>query len=173
MGIGEKVVSHLKGAYRIGKKVYGFFKGNRVGGKETTTARDKFSEDVKAISSEDFVEPEVVDNTPSLQPNTPRGLTKATGIRGAINKVKAVKQAVKLAQNPPDNLPEIKRQLQRVKDTANKPSKKSVRGHMEDQREMGQAYSVGNMTSKEFKKFQKKSEKKAKKRSKKKRFGVF
>ena len=174
MGFFDKVRMGMKfvgDAFRMGKKVVNFIKGKssggRIGGKATA-----LSPIAKSFSNEDFKQPESPPpgTPPPRQQPTARGLQKAGKIRKVTQSVKSVKKELKLTEkllegkDEKEKIATLKRQKNRIKLDGEAPSKRSFKKTAKEQRVIQQSQLVGNMSKKEFKKFQKKQEKLARKK---------
>lgn len=142
MAVGGKVIDGITKAYRIGKKIYNFFSGKRLGGK-TTEAQDKHA-DATSLSNEDFspkIDEPVAEAPPSpkltrrerkdkkreakvADAMTPRALPKAKGLQKVRSGVEALKEGLKVKQSGTENLASARAEAQRLRNIAEAPSKR-------------------------------------------------
>lgn len=189
--LGKKVIT---GAFRLGKKAYGLYKrvmgGKNSGDKESYEARDKFEENTKSISSDDFV----VDNPPQPPPmlmttrdrerarptNTQSAISTLEGSRNFLDTARnlklVAKESGKLVGEAKQvrglgDIQNLRENAQRTKELINLPPARKVKAVSDTQRQIQRSLVEGNtdisrMTEKELKKFMRKREKASKKRSK-------
>jgi hypothetical protein len=183
MGLGDKIISGVKTAYRIGKKIYSVYKAV-VGGKKntetrTTEAQDKYA-DRKALSSEDFKrEPppppkeKTIEEKRSETKRVPMPTAQLPQGGSVKQKVIAVKQASRSVKqiantatsNPAGAVSRAKAERDRLRNIASAPPKRRFEATARQAQIEQKSRMVGSLSDKERRKLMRQAQRAAKKRS--------
>ena len=183
MGLGDKIISGFKTAYRIGKKIYGVYKavvGNKKDTETTTTeAQDKYG-DRKALSSEDFKreappppKEKTIEERRSETRRVPMPTTQLPQGGSVKQKVIAVKQASRSVReisntatsNPAGAINRAKAERDRLRNVASAPPKRRFEKAAKQSQIEQKSRMIGSLSDKERRKLMRQAQRQAKKRS--------